>query len=117
MYLKQISLLLTSLLLLSSTSSLYTENDRVIFISSQSFRDLIYVVRCTVQFKNVKNIHGGVLLLVKLQAKFCNFTKSNTPPWMFSRFLNCTNGTKSCNASHICIRFNCCNKEAVEFLN
>ena len=25
--------------------------------------------------------------------------KSNTTPWAFSRFLNCTNGTKSCNAS------------------
>ena len=28
--------------------------------------------------------------------------KSNTPPWVFfSRFLNCTNGTKSSKASHI----------------
>ena len=26
--------------------------------------------------KNVKNTHGGVLLLVKLQAKACNVTKS-----------------------------------------
>ena len=25
-------------------------------------------------------MHGGVLLLVKLQASACNFTKSNTPP-------------------------------------
>ena len=32
-----------------------------------------------VQFKNVKNTHGGVLLLVKLQDQACNFTKSNTP--------------------------------------
>ena len=31
----------------------------------------------------------------------CNFTtKNNTPPWVFFRFLNCTNGTKSRNASH-----------------
>ena len=29
--------------------------------------------------KNVKNIHEGVLLLVKLQAS----AKSNTPPWVF----------------------------------
>ena len=28
-----------------------------------------------------------VLLLVKLQAKACNFTKSNTPPWVFFTFL------------------------------
>ena len=31
----------------------------------------------------------------------CNFTKSNTSPWVFSRFLNCTNGTKLRNASNI----------------
>ena len=31
-----------------------------------------------------------------LQALGCNFTKSNTPPWVF---LDCTNGTKSLNAS------------------
>ena len=43
--------------------------------------------------KNVKNTHGGVLLLVKLvlllgklQAESCNFTKSNTPPWAFFMF-------------------------------
>ena len=46
--------------------------------------------------KNVKSTHGGVLLLVKFQT-----FKSNTPPWVFSRFLNCANGTKACNASHI----------------
>ena len=38
--------------------------------------------------KNVKNTHGGVLILV---------TK------IFSRFLNCTDGTKSLNASHLAI--------------
>ena len=37
-------------------------------------------------------------------------TKSNTPPWFFSRFSNCTNITKSRKASHIitlhfCLRF------------
>ena len=28
--------------------------------------------------------------LVKLQAETGNFTKSNIPSWLFSRFLNCT---------------------------
>ena len=28
-------------------------------------------------------------------------SKSNTPRWVFSRFINSTNGTRSCNASHI----------------
>ena len=38
------------------------------------------------QFKKRENTHKGVLLLVKLRAKACNFTKSNTPPWVFSTF-------------------------------
>ena len=33
-------------------------------------------------FKNVKNTHGRVLLVVKLQASACNFTKSNTSSWV-----------------------------------
>ena len=32
---------------------------------------------------------------------YLKFTKSDTPPWCCSRLLNCTNGTKSRNASHI----------------
>ena len=44
--------------------------------------------------KNVKNIYGAVLLLEKLQALACNFTKSNNPPRVFFTFLNCKNGTK-----------------------
>ena len=36
--------------------------------------------------KYVKNNLGGVLLLVKLRASACNFTKSNTPPWVFFMF-------------------------------
>ena len=39
---------------------------------------LIYVVRCAILYhlynlKNVKNIHGGVLILVKLQVEACNY--------------------------------------------
>ena len=45
-----------------------------------ALRDLVPFV----QFKK-REKHGGVLLLVKLQA-FCNFTKSNTPPWVFFTF-------------------------------
>ena len=61
-------------------------------------------MRCTIWYhlfnlKKLKNTHGGVLILVQLQAEACNFTKINTPPRVFSRFLNCTNGTKSRNAS------------------
>ena len=52
-------------------------------------------------FKNVKNIYGGVLILVTLQALVCNFTKSTLFHGYFSRFLNCTNHTKSRNASQM----------------
>ena len=50
------------------------------------------VVCCTIwyhmsSFKNIKDTHGWVLLLVKLQALVCNFTKNNTPPWVFFTFL------------------------------
>ena len=40
-----------------------------------------------VRFKKSENTHGRVLLLVKLQVSACNFTKSNTPPWLFFTFL------------------------------
>ena len=36
--------------------------------------------------KNIKNINGGVLLFVKLQAKACSFTKSNLPPVVFFKW-------------------------------
>ena len=36
--------------------------------------------------RNVKNTHGGVSLLVKLQASNCNFIKSNTLPWVLFAF-------------------------------
>ena len=49
----------------------------------------------TCNLKNVKNTHGGVLLLVKLQASL----KVTLLHEYLSRFLNCTNGTKSRNAS------------------
>ena len=57
------------------------------------------MLRCAIWYhlyklKNVKNTHGGVLLLVKLQAiSFAQFQKrekhlwmSNTPPWLFFTF-------------------------------
>ena len=52
------------------------------------------------KLKNVKNTDGGVIL-----ASACNFNKSNTLPWVFSRFLHCTNGTKSRKASHMIQKF------------
>ena len=63
------------------------------------------MTRCAIWYhfhnlKNVKNTHGGVLLLVKLQAK-CLQLKVTLIRGCFSRFSNCTNGTKSCKTSHL----------------
>ena len=49
------------------------------------------MMRCAIWYhlydlENVKNAHGGVLILVKLQALGCNFTKISTLPWMFFTF-------------------------------
>ena len=52
-------------------------------------------------FKNVKNTHGGVLLLVKFQLKPVTLLKVTLLRRYFSRFLNCTNGTKLSKTSHI----------------
>ena len=59
--------------------------------SRQTFEMLRAVQYHICNLKNGKNTHGGVLLLVKLQAKACNFTKSGTPPWVF--FLCSTENT------------------------
>ena len=53
--------------------------------------EIEYVVRCAISYhlynlKNVKNTHGGVLILVNLQAEAYNFTKINTPSWLFFTF-------------------------------
>ena len=60
-------------------------------ISRNNLKSATFVTRVIwyrmYNFKNVKNSHGGVLLLVKFQAETCNFTKSNTPPWMFFTFI------------------------------
>ena len=66
-----------------------------------------YVVRCAIWYlsynlKNVKNTHGRVLLLVKLQALACNLLKVTFLHGCFSRFLNCGRGTKLRNAPHVC---------------
>ena len=59
----------------------------------------LYVMRCTIwyhlyDFKNVKKTHGGVLILATL-------LKLTLPHGCFSRFLICTNATKSHNAPNI----------------
>ena len=79
---------------------------RVKLIKSLCFLFLYIVVLCAIGYhlhnlKNAKDTHGRKLLSVKTQDKACNVTKSNTLSWVFSTFLNCTNGTNLRKASHI----------------
>ena len=62
-------------------------------------------MRCAIWYhlynlKNVKNSHGGVLILTRFRLKPATLLKLTLLHWYFSRFLNCTNGTKSRNTSH-----------------
>ena len=68
-------------------------------------------MRCAVWYhlyklKNVKNTHGGVSILVKLEAsslKPATLLKLILVHGCFSRFLSCVDGTKSRNAPHILV--------------
>ena len=53
------------------------------------------------KLKNVKNTHGGVLLLVNLQDEACNLLKLTLLHGCFPRFLNCNNCTKLGKASYV----------------
>ena len=70
---------------------------------SQGFKSL-FVTLCAMRnhlynLKNVKNTHSAVLLLVNLQPE--TLLKLTLFHGCFSRFLICTNGTKSRKASHL----------------
>ena len=58
----------------------YTLYKTLMFLANydNKFHVTRFGIICTI-LKNVGNTHEGVLLLVKLQAEACNFTKSNTP--------------------------------------
>ena len=69
----------------------------IFFIICDALHDLVPFI----QLKNVKNTHGGVLLLVKFQLKPVALLKETLFRRYFSRFLNSTNGTKLSKTSHI----------------
>ena len=74
----------------------------IIFAEKVSIDVMFFAFWCHwYNLKNVKTTHGRVLILVKLQAEPCNFTKINTHSWVFLTFINCANGTKSHKASQI----------------
>ena len=74
----------------------------IFFMSSGDFYPKKVVVCCTIWYhlynlKNVKNTHGGVLILDKP----ATLLKLTLLDGCSSRFLNCTNSTKSRNASQL----------------
>ena len=92
---------------------------RIISLRSSHLRKNKFVMFCAIWYhlfnlKNVKNTHGRVLLLVKVEAKSLqrySLLKVTLLHGCFSPFLNCTNGTKSRNALilllliHFCLMF------------
>ena len=61
-------------------------------VGKRDTRVMPNTMRCAIWYhlynsKNVKNTHGGVLILEKLQTEACNFTKINNPPLVFFTFL------------------------------
>ena len=62
-----------------SKHSIYCRN----MLTWGALRDLVSFA----EFKNVKNTPSRVLLLVKLEAEACNFSDSNTSPWVFFKYL------------------------------
>ena len=57
--------------------------------------------------KNAKNIHRGVLLLVKYRLKPATLLKVTLLHGCFLRFANCKDGTKSRKASHMNMLCSC----------
>ena len=77
-------------------------------------------MRCAIWYqlyslKNVKNAHGRVLLLVKLQAK-SRLNVTTLLHGCFLRFLNCTNGTKLRKTSHIFSDNKNCNQNLLQYI-
>ena len=68
-------MLSTGLLLTNRTCTKALQSSKI----CDALRDLV----SSGQFKKRKKTHGGGLLLVTLA---CNFTKSNTPLWVFFTF-------------------------------
>ena len=89
------------------TGSLLVKRKQVILseiLKKNCLTEMLYAIWYHLyNLNNVKNTDGGVLLLVKLQASTCNFTKSITPQWVFFTIFKLY---KRCNlrkASHILI--------------
>ena len=77
-----------------------------VFLLIDKIISRLYVMLCAIWYhfynlRNVKNIHGRVLLLVKLQAEPTTLLKVTFLHGCFSHFSNCIKGTKLNRSSHI----------------
>ena len=62
-------------------------------VACDALRDLVSLYNV----RNVKNTHGGVLLL-----EAYNFTKNNTPPWVFFTFFKIVQMVPNRAKHHVC---------------
>ena len=67
---------------------------------------MLFAVWCA-QFKERENTLGVVLLSVKLQAGACNFTESNTPPWVFFTFFKLYKWCQTAQSITYIIQYTC----------
>ena len=90
----------------------FSEQSLFLHFDSSQLQNFIHVVLCAIwhhlyNLKNVENTHGGKLILVKLQASACNFTKINTPPWVFFTFFKLYKWCQIAQRIQISFRFFC----------
>ena len=82
--------------------NIYPNEKKILYLDLVFAYEMLFAIWYHLyNLKTMKDTHGGVLFLVTLQAKACNFTKSNILQRFFSHFLNCTNGAKSGKTYHI----------------
>ena len=73
-----------SLIIIKWTWGFFPKNLQFGLIYDLHHNLVCYEIWCHLyNLKNVKNTHEWVLHLIKLQALAWNFTKINTPPWVF----------------------------------
>ena len=85
-----------------SLSDVYLHQDVVFFTLSFTLFESLCAILCHLyKFENMQNTHGGVILLVKLQVEACDFTKSNTPSWLFFTFFKLYKWYQHCTKNQV----------------
>ena len=77
-----------------------TNNNSILVFILKSQDATFWILFYTFQKTKYDAVHN-LVHFAQFKKKTCNFTNSSTPPWVFLRFLNCTNGTKSRKAAEI----------------